>query len=59
MLGFSSVFSITTDSYYGNVPEDFSFDNLNCTGSESSLSNCKYILNEDCRGGEGAGLRCA
>jgi hypothetical protein len=36
-LGFAAVDRFTTDSAFGNVPEDFSYDETYCYGSEDTL----------------------
>jgi len=48
-----------TNSYYGSVPSLFSMDDVQCTGSESSIQDCRYILRDNCSGSEGAGISCS
>ena len=33
-------------------------DNVQCTGTESSLISCTHITNHNCNHGEDAGVRC-
>ncbi len=48
----------TTDSKFGAVQNDFSYDNVNCIGTETSLHNCPHSNSHNCNGGEGAGVVC-
>lgn len=58
MLGFSSASRVTKGSYFGKVSNEFSFDDMNCTGSESNLTACEHEAYDNCNGYEGAGLKC-
>ena len=57
-LGFTYGLPIT-NSYYGTVPSLFSMDDVQCTGSESSIQECEYILRDNCSEREGAGIICS
>jgi len=58
-LGFDRAQSeATTNSFFGNVPSDFSLDDVACTGSETGIEECTSITNENCGPTEGAGVRC-
>ena len=41
-LGFPGVEQIFFGSYFGSVSTTFSYDHLNCTGSEEVVSDCDY-----------------
>ena len=56
-LGFSSGSSVSY-SRYGDVPYDFSMDDVDCDGSESIIQECGYNLSENCINTEGAGVQC-
>jgi hypothetical protein len=45
-------------SNYGRVPTSFSYDNVKCNGTETSLDNCKHLNVHDCDATEGAGVVC-
>ncbi len=50
--------SVQTDSYYGEVLEDFSYDKVQCSGSEAELNECPHENQNDCKSLEGAGVVC-
>jgi len=58
MLKFTKALKVYNQSKFSQVPNEFSFDNLNCIGFESSLAQCPHVETEDCGSGEGAGLLC-
>ena len=43
---------------YGKVPDKFIVDDLQCTGNEALLSDCKNSTKHNCNGHEGAGVVC-
>ena len=49
---------MTKESRYGQVSSDFGADNVGCECSEAGLANCSYNTQDDCGGGEGAGVVC-
>ena len=57
-LGFSGAASATIDSHFGNVPTDFAYDNVNCSGNEDALDECTHLDSENCDLTEGAGVIC-
>ena len=57
MLGYSGG-THSKSSYFGTVSNDFSMDDVACSGSESSIYQCSYSSIDDCSGSEGAGVRC-
>jgi hypothetical protein len=59
-LGFSQGASeVFGNSHFGIVPSDFSYDEVGCTGSETTLEQCPHANTEDCGPSEGAGVTCA
>ena len=58
-LGFTSG-TKTSASYFGNVPDVFAMDEVNCGGSEATLQECDYRdhTQENCGTHEGAGVKC-
>ena len=46
------------NSHWGEVPDDFSMDELRCDGSEQYLQECPYDSQDNCSPGEGAGVWC-
>ncbi len=40
------------------MPGDFSYDDVECLGSESTLDECSHGDTENCQPEEGAGVRC-
>ena len=46
----------TLESYFGEVqPPVFSMDEVDCTGAEESLQQCRYNNHDDCDKEEAAG----
>jgi len=45
-------------SYFGLVPDDFSYNAVTCTGTENSMDECPHYNNENCGPTEGAGVIC-
>merc|ERR1719495_1391596 len=59
MLGFADGGSATTNNEFNTRNDgDFSMDQVSCSGSESSLFDCRYDQRDDCGPGEVAGVRC-
>ena len=59
-MGFPGAGRATIESQFGNVQDKFSYDNVDCYGTEDALDDCTH-LNEDeenCGGGEAAGVIC-
>ena len=50
--------SFQTDSYYGKASDYFSYDEVQCTGSESELDECPHENQDDCNYLEAAGVVC-
>ena len=46
----------TMNSEFGNVPSDFSLDDVKCTGTERSILACPHSTTENCGASEGAGV---
>merc|ERR1719153_1462285 len=59
-LGFSSGGYSTKESYFGKVDleRQSGFDEVRCSGRESSLVDCRHESYDDCGDGEGAGVVC-
>ena len=57
-LGFPSVLRATESSEFGRVPTTFRMDDVECTGEETSLLECKHNRIDDCGSSEGAGVIC-
>ena len=49
---------MTSQSRYGQVSENFGADDVACNGNENHLAECSYSAQDDCGGGEGAGVVC-
>ena len=45
-------------SLYGQVSTSFSYDEVRCTGTESTLNSCPHNNAHDCGALEGAGVVC-
>ena len=62
MLGYSSADAYFTEARFGynNFGNSFILDNLQCTGSESSIFDCIHPeeFSHDCESNEIAGVRC-
>ena len=54
-LGAAQVFS---NSHFGMVPADFSYDNVQCIGTETNLDDCPHDNSHNCSNFEGAGVEC-
>ena len=48
----------TDESRFGKVGDDFSMDDVQCRGNETSLLQCKHETEDDCGGDEAAGVVC-
>ena len=47
------------ESAFGQVPDTFEIDDINCTGNEAQLLDCsRSSIAENCNAGEGAGVIC-
>merc|ERR1719317_1415655 len=59
-LGFPSGGYSTKESYFGKVDleRQSGFDEVRCSGRESSLVECRHESHDDCGDGEGAGVVC-
>ena len=58
MLGFNPDYAeATKESKYGNVDGSFIINDAQCDGTEESLHDCVYSVNE-CDGAEAAGVIC-
>ena len=57
-LGYNGFINFTLASAFGPVPSQFAFDNVNCSGRETSLNDCYYLNMDDCTSFEGAGVFC-
>jgi len=59
-LGFSEGGYSTKESYFGKVDleRQTGFDEVRCSGRESSLVDCRHESVDDCGDGEGAGVVC-
>ncbi len=42
----------------GAVPTNFSYDDVKCVGTETTLNACPHLNVHDCGAGEGAGVVC-
>jgi Ca2+-binding EF-hand superfamily protein len=58
-LGFFGIERVTSSSYFGSVSSNFAMDDVQCDGSEARLQDCRYNANDNCGGGEGAGVICS
>ena len=50
--------SVSCCSTYGQVPTSFSYDNVQCAGTETTLNACPHLNTHDCGSREGAGVVC-
>ena len=58
-LGYNSgAVSAKTNSFFGQVPDDFSYNAVACSGAENSLDECSHYNHENCGPTEGAGVIC-
>ena len=57
-LGFSSG-TAKIGSYFGDVPDQFAMDDVNCSGYEATIQECEYSTSDDCGTDEGAGVICS
>ena len=58
MLFNVSALAATTDSLFGRVGEDFSMDEVNCTGHEKKITDCQHETEDNCRPWNAAGVVC-
>ena len=52
------VVSMTKESRFGKVVNDFAMDQVSCDGTEERLIDCDHSKDDDCGTGEGAGAIC-
>ena len=52
-------FGLFLESEFGDVPNNFIIDNVQCGGSENALVGCKYSKYHNCGVKEGAGVVCS
>ena len=57
MLGYTGG-KFTTNSHFGDVPDEFSLDDVKCSGREKSIMDCPHVTNDNCGAKEGAGVVC-
>ena len=58
-LGFTQgAESFDNESPYGPVSDIFSYDEVQCTGQETTLDSCPHANTEDCFGTEAVGVVC-
>ena len=57
-LGFSGASAIHERSFYGFVNHIFSYDDISCESSETTLDECGHNNHENCGPNEGAGVQC-
>ena len=48
----------TNSSYFGPVPDEFSYECVDCTGGETDIMFCYYLDWEGCEVNNGAGVVC-
>ena len=52
-------FGLFLDSEFGDVPDNFQMDDVDCGGSENTLWDCHYTKYDNCGPTEGAGVVCS
>ncbi|XP_025101795.1 uncharacterized protein LOC112568406 isoform X40 [Pomacea canaliculata] len=59
-LGFGQIGQAVAAAFYGQGTGPINLDNVNCTGSETTLANCtaNSWTTHDCNHGEDAGVKC-
>ena len=58
-LGYDGASQHTTQSYFGQVSNEFGMDEVQCTGNEDSIFDCPHQTTENCGGSEGLGVICS
>ena len=60
-LGYNSVKDYYINSYFGSVPEDFSYTSVSCYGDENRLEDCSLYSGStySCSKYSGAGVSCS
>ena len=59
LLGYNETFAkATIKSAFGQVEDNFIFDDVSCRGNEKYLEDCPHKTTDDCGAGEGAGVIC-
>ena len=57
-LGFEGATFYSIGSFFGPVVSKFSMDGIKCQGSEGSLLECDFSMDDDCNVEEAAGVVC-
>ena len=58
-LGYDGASQHTTQSYFGQVSNEFGMDDVQCTGNEASIFDCPHQTTDNCGGSEGLGVICS
>jgi hypothetical protein len=58
-LGLGLAISATKNSFFGLAEGDFGIDNVECIGSENSISECEHSPRHNCEKNEAAGVICS
>ncbi len=58
-LKYKTAISYSCCSPRGPVPSNFSYDNVQCTGTEATLDACPHANTHDCFPNEGAWIVCS
>ena len=58
-LGYDPEYAVATiKSTFGSDQSEYIMDNVNCTGTESSIFECQFLVNNNCEKNEAAGVVC-
>ena len=60
-LGFGRAINVSSEAFYGQGSGTIWLDNVNCIGTEVSITDCLHNGwgNENCDHGEDAGVKCS
>jgi hypothetical protein len=57
-LGYPRALRDHNNSFFGSVPDQFSYDDVKCVGREMNLNSCPHHNQDNCSPWEGAGVTC-
>ena len=58
-LGLGEAVNATSNSHYGEVPDNFAMDDVACAGTERTLQSCRHKTVDNCDTTEGSGVVCS
>ena len=58
-LGLGGAIVATKKSFFGLADQDYALDNVECSGTEDTISDCEHSSTHNCQNNEAAGVICS